>query len=406
VEGRAIARPEREAVVTGVGAVTPLGTGAEVLMERWCAGETGYRDGVGCCAEFDPHDFLSRKQARRMDRFTQLAVAAADEALAGAGWAGGLPYDDFRVAIVIGTGIGGEKTFEEQLGVYRERGAGAVSPLVVPRLMGNAGAAAVSMRYGIRGPSASVATACASGADAVAAGLRLIRTGEADAAIVGGSESAVSEFARVAFEAMGALSRSGVCRPFDARRDGFILSEGAGVLVLEEAEAARARGAPVLGRVAGVGSSSDAFHLTAPEGGEAIERALASALDNAGIAPEEVDYVNAHGTGTELNDRCETEALKAVLGARADSVPVSSTKSAIGHPIGAAGAIEAVATLLALREGVAPPTLGYGERDEGLDLDYVPDGPRPLASVNGGPRRGVSTSLGFGGHNCVLVLET
>jgi 3-oxoacyl-[acyl-carrier-protein] synthase II len=394
-------------VITGVGAVTPLGTGAGELLQRWCAGETGCPDGVGRCADFDPHDYLARKQARRMDRFTQLAVAAADEAVHGAGWGDAVPYDEYRIAAVIGTGIGGETTFEEQLGVYRDRGAQAVSPLVVPRLMGNAGAAAVAMRYGLRGPSASVATACASGADAIAAGVRLIRTGEADAAVVGGAESAVSEFARVAFESMGAISRSGVCRPFDARRDGFVLSEGAGAMVLEEAGAARARGAAVLGRVAGIGSSSDAFHLTAPEtGGGAIARAITAALDDAGVGPADVDYVNAHGTGTDLNDRCETEALKAALGEDAARVPVSSTKSAIGHPIGAAGAIEAVATLLALREGIAPPTLGYGEPDEGLDLDYVGDGPRPLASMNGGPLYGVSSSLGFGGHNAVLVIAT
>ena len=345
------------------------------------------------------------KDARRTDRFTHLAVAAADEAIDQAGWGARVPYEDYRVATVIGTGIGGENTFEEQLGVYREQGAGAVSPLVVPRLMGNAAAAAVAMRHGLRGPSASIATACASGADAVAAGARLIRTGEADAAVVGGAESAVSEFAKVAFGVMGAISRSGVCRPFDARRDGFVLSEAAGALVLEEAGAARLRGADVLGRVAGTGSSSDAFHLTAPEDdGGAIARAIGTALADAGIGRADLDYVNAHGTGTTLNDRSETAALKAVLGELAYEVPISSTKSAIGHSIGAAGAVEAIATLLALREGVAPPTLGYGEQEEGLDLDYVADGPRPLRRVNGGVRYGVSSSLGFGGHNAVLVL--
>jgi 3-oxoacyl-[acyl-carrier-protein] synthase II len=399
--------PGRDVVVTGVGAVTPLGAGAEILLRRWCAGENGFAEGLGRCTDFDPHDHLSRKEARRTDRFTHLALGAADEALEGAGWTEGVPYDPYRVATVIGTGIGGEETFEDQLGVYRTLGAGAVSPLVVPRLMGNAAAAAVAIRYCLRGPSASVATACASGSDAVAAGARLIRTGEVDAAVVGGAESAVSPFAQTAFGVMGAISKSGVCRPFDARRDGFVLSEAAGVLVLEEGDAARRRGAPVIGRVAGAGSSSDAFHITAPEGnGEAIARAMAAALADAAIGPGDVDYVNAHGTGTALNDRSETEALKAVLGERAGEVPVSSTKSAIGHPIGAAGAVEAVVTLLALRDRVAPPTLGYGVPDEGLDLDYVGDGPRALASANGAPRYAVSSSLGFGGHNAVLVLAS
>jgi 3-oxoacyl-[acyl-carrier-protein] synthase II len=397
----------REVVVTGIGAVTPLGTGAGTLLDRWCAGEAALDGGVGRCLDFDPHDYLPRKQARRVDRFTQLAVGAADEALVQAGWAGGAPYDEFRVAVVFGTGIGGETTFEEQLEVYRSRGGAAVSPLVVPRLMGNAAAAAVAMRHGLRGPSVSVGSACASGADAVAAGARLIRSGEADAAVVGGSESAVSEFARAAFEAMGALSPSGVCRPFDARRDGFVLSEAAGAMVLEDGAAARRRGAPVLGSIAGIGGSSDAFHITAPESnGDAVARAMTAALDDAGIEPADVDYVNAHGTGTDLNDRCETEALKSAFGEDAARVPVSSAKSSIGHSIGAAGAVEAVVTLLALREGVAPPTLGYGVPEPELDLDYVGDGPRPLADANGRPRYGLSSSLGFGGHNAVLVLAT
>jgi 3-oxoacyl-[acyl-carrier-protein] synthase II len=397
----------REVVITGVGAVTPLGTGAEVLLRRWCAGESGTEDGLGICRDFDPRDFLSVKESRRTDRFAHLAIAAADEALEAAGWLGGLPYDPFRIACVIGTGMGGDDTFETHLARFHDEGAGAVSPLAVPRLMANAGASAVSMRHGLRGPSASVASACASGADAVACAARLIRTGESDAAVTGGSESAVSEFVQTAFRALGAVSPSGVCRPFDARRDGFVLSEGAGVLVLEDGELARRRGAPILGRIAGLGCTSDAYHLTAPEeSGTAACAAITCALSDASIVPEDVDYVNAHGTGTALNDRAETEALKSALGPWSRHVPVSSTKSAIGHTLGAAGAVEAVVTLLALREGIAPPTLNFEEREDGLDLDYVGDGAHALPDGASGSRYGLSSSLGFGGHNTVLAIES
>jgi 3-oxoacyl-[acyl-carrier-protein] synthase II len=398
-----------EVVVTGVGAVTPLGGGADTLLSRWSAGERAESNGCARCTEFDPHESLSRKEVRRTDRFTQLAVAAADEALTQAGWADGLPYDRFRVACVIGTGIGGVSSIESQLDAYRGRGRVAVSPLLVPRIMGNAAAAAVAMRYGLCGPSASVASACASGADAVAAGARMIRSGEADAAVVGGSESAVSDFIEAAFSSMHATSPSGVCRPFDARRDGFVLSEAAGVVVLESGECAAERGAPVLGRLLGMGTSSDAVHLTAPDpSARAAAQAISAALADARIVAEDVDYVNAHGTATVLNDRAETDALKAALGQRAEDVPVSSVKSAIGHSLGAAGALEALVTLLALRARVAPPTLGYEVPEEGLDLDYVPSGTRSLDGGFGDGDRalvGISNSFGFGGHNVVLVLE-
>jgi 3-oxoacyl-[acyl-carrier-protein] synthase II len=391
--------------ITGVGAVTSLGVGAAPLLARWCAGESGLADGLGRCADFDPRVWLSAKGARRLDRFAQLAVVAAEEALADAGCADGPPCESQRAGCVIGTGIGGAATFEDQLDAFRAGGAAAVSPLAVPRLMANAASAAVAMRHGLRGLSTATASACASGAEAIAAGVRAIRTGELDAVVVGGAEAATSGFVRSAFAALGAVSPSDCCRPFDARRDGFVLGEGAAALVLEPESAARARGARVLGTLRGVGASSDAFHVTAPdpEGGPAAH-AISAALADAGVEPAELAYVNAHGTGTQLNDRAETRALERALGACAARVPVSSAKSAIGHSLGAAGAVEAVATLLALRDGVAPPTLGYGAVEAGLELDYVPDGPRPLRTNGAGPI-GLSNSFGFGGHNVVLVLQ-
>jgi 3-oxoacyl-[acyl-carrier-protein] synthase II len=391
------------AAVTGVGALTPLGAGAQTLVRRWLAGERGYRHGLGECTEFDASSVLARKDARRTDRFAQLALAAAQEALEQAGWGDGAPYEPTRVACVIGTGIGGESTFEEQLAVHKQNGR-AVSPLTVPRLMGNAAAAWIAQRHGLRGPSASIASACASGADAIAAAARLIATGEIDAAVAGGAESAMSPFIREAFATMGALSPSGVCRPFDARRDGFVLGEGAGVLVLEREDLARARGAPILGRVRGSAATSDAYHLTAPDPeGAPAAAAIELALRAASVEPDEVAYVNAHGTGTLLNDRAETAALKRALGAVAARIPVSSLKSATGHLLGAAGAVEAIATILALREGLLGPTIGYRAREEDLDLDYVPDTGRHL---NGnGTAVALSSSFGFGGHNVVLVLE-
>jgi 3-oxoacyl-[acyl-carrier-protein] synthase II len=392
-------------LITGVGAVTPLGIGANTLLERWCEGERGFEDGVGRCDAFDPTDFLSVKEARRSDRFVQLAILACEEALEQAGWRPEIPFDPYRVACVIGTGIGGIDTLERQHDIYRERGPAACSPLGIPLLMSNAAAAALAMRHGFHGYGSAVVSACAAGADAIAAGVRLIRAGDADAVIAGGAESAISPFVQAAFDSMGAMSKTGNSLPFDARRDGFVLGEGSGVLVLERESSARERGAPALARITGIGTSSDAFHLTAPdpEGGPAAQ-AIQRAIADAGIAPGEVDYVNAHGTGTPLNDRAETQALKDSLGKRAHEIPVSSTKSAIGHLLGAAGAVEAIAMALSLRAQSAPPTLGYEVPDPDLDLDYVADGPRPLPSLER-PLVGISNSFGFGGHNVVLAFQ-
>ncbi len=397
-------------VVTGVGAVTPLGVGARTLHERWSAGACGIRDGEAPCADFQPTDFLTAKAARRADRFTQLAIAACAEALADAGWdaEGELPYTPERVGCVLGTGIGGIGTLVDGQDTLRERGAECVSPLSVPLMMSNAGAGALSMRHGLRGPSFAVSSACASGAHALGSALRMLQCGEADAVVAGGSEAGLTPLARAAFSALDALSPSGVSRPFDVHRDGFVMGEGAAVMVLERARAARARHARVLGSIRGYGASSDAHHLTAPrDDGAGQAAAINAALGDADVDAEDIDYVNAHGTSTPLNDRAETRAIKLALGEHAGRIPVSSTKSAIGHLLGAAGAVEAVATLLALRDRIAPPTLGLAEPDEGLDLDYVPGAARPLTAGGDGerPALGLSNSFGFGGHNAVLCME-
>ena len=395
----------RGVAITGVGAVTPLGVGARTLHERWSAGRSGIEDGLGRCDEFEPKEHLSVKEVRRSDRFTQLALTAAGEALEDAGIGGEIPGDPDRFATVIGTGIGGITTIEEQHTIMEERGPDKVSPLGIPILMANAASGVVSMKYGLRGQSFGTVSACSAGAHAIGMAARLIAYGDADRALAGGTESTLTPLTIAGFTKMEALSKTGISRPFDARRDGFVLGEGAGVLMLEEESAARERGARILGILKGYASTSDAFHLTAPEPeGRGARRAIELALEDAGATPADVAYVNAHGTSTPLNDRAETEAIKHALGDRSAEVPVSSTKSAIGHLLGAAGAVEAVATLLALRDRIAPPTLNYGEPDEGLDLDYVPNEARPLGNGDG-PVLGISNSFGFGGHNVVLAIE-
>jgi 3-oxoacyl-[acyl-carrier-protein] synthase II len=397
----------RRVVITGLGAVTPLGIGARTLHERWANGVCGIVDGAGSCSDFEPKDFLSIKEIRRLDRFSQFAMVAAAEALFQAGWEDELPYDPLRIGCVLATGIGGIETVETQHDMMRDRGAKMVSPLGIPQYMPNAGAAAVSMKYGLQGQMYGVVSACSGGAHAIGSAMRMIQYGDADAVVAGGAEATLTAFGFACFNSMQALSPTGVSRPFDALRDGFVMGEGAGVLVLEEASAARERGATILGEVAGYGSTSDAYHLTAPEpSGGPASRAIEFALKDAGVRSEEISYVNAHGTSTQLNDAAETVALKRALGEElAKRVPISSTKSAIGHLLGAAGAVEAVATVETLATRVIPPTLGYEVPDPELDLDYVPGEARPLLPANGGPPVAVSNSFAFGGHNVALVLR-
>jgi 3-oxoacyl-[acyl-carrier-protein] synthase II len=396
----------RKVVVTGLGAVTPLGLGANTLHDRWAAGEVGIAEGAGACREFDPKDHLSIKEARRLDRFAQLAVVAAGEALAQTGWGEEAPYDPMRIGCIVATGIGGQSTIETQLDVMRQRGAKMVSPLGIPQYMPNAAAAAVTMKFKLRGQSYGVVSACASGAHAIGSALRMIQYGDADAVVCGGAEATLTDFGFACFNSMQALSPTGISRPFDARRDGFVMGEGAGMLVLEDEESARERGATILGEVAGYGATTDAHHLTAPEptGGPA-SRAIELAMRDAGADSSQIDYINAHGTSTQLNDAAETAALKIALGAEAKRIPISSTKSSIGHTLGAAGAVEAVATIRTLITGVIAPTLGYEVPDPELDLDYVPAEARPLVTGNGHPPLALSNSFAFGGHNVALALR-
>jgi 3-oxoacyl-[acyl-carrier-protein] synthase II len=395
----------REVVITGVGAVSPLGVGARTLHERWSAGTVGIADGQGAATEFDPTEHLTIKETRRADRFTQFAIVAGDEALAEAGWSDELPYPAERIASILGTGIGGIGTLERGKEILMESGVKKVPPLSVPLMMSNAAAAAVSMRYKLHGPSHGIVSACSGGADAIGAAKMMVESGLVDAVVTGGSEAALTPLSNAAFTALDALSPSGISRPFDKDRDGFVMGEGGGILILEEREKAEARGAKILGTLRGYGASADAYHLTAPDKtGGGPSRAMKAAKDDAGVTPEDVVYVNAHGTSTKLNDAAETEALKLALGERAYQIPISSLKSTIGHLLGAAGAVEAVATILALRDRIAPPTLGLEQPDEGLDLDYVPGSAKPL-EIDGKRAIALSSSFGFGGHNAVLCLE-
>ena len=395
----------RDVVITGVGAVSALGVGARTLHERWSAGVVGIEDGIGAATEFEPKDHLSVKEVRRADRFTQFALIAGDEALAEAGWSDELPYEGDRIASILGTGIGGIGTLERGKELLIESGPKKVPPLSVPLMMSNAAAAAVSMRYQLLGPCHGIVSACSGGADAIGAAKMMIESGLVDAVVTGGSESAITPLSMAAFNALDALSVKGISRPFDEERDGFVMGEGAGILVLEAADKAAERGAKVLGTLRGYGASADANHLTAPDKtGGGPSRAMIAALKDAGITPEDVVYINAHGTSTSLNDAAETAALKLALGDHAYKIPVSSLKSSIGHLLGAAGAVEAVATILALRDRIAPPTLGLENPGEGLDLDYVPHSAKPL-NIDGKPAIALSSSFGFGGHNAVLCLE-
>jgi 3-oxoacyl-[acyl-carrier-protein] synthase II len=395
----------REVVITGVGAVTPLGVGARTLHERWSAGVVGITDGKGVATEFEPTDHLSVKEVRRADRFTQFALVAGDEALAEAGWSDELPYEGDRIASILGTGIGGIGTLERGKELLIESGPKKVPPLSVPLMMSNAAAAAVSMRFKLLGPCHGIVSACSGGADAIGAAKMMIESGHVDAVVTGGSEAALTPLSNAAFGALDALSTLGISRPFDKDRDGFVMGEGGAILVLETRENAEKRGAKILGTLRGYGASADAYHLTAPDKtGGGPSRAMALAMKDAGITPEDIVYVNAHGTSTSLNDSAETAALKTALGDRAYEIPVSSLKSSIGHLLGAAGAVEAVATVLALRDRIAPPTLGLENPGEGLDLDYVPGSAKPL-DIGDKRAIAISSSFGFGGHNAVVCLE-
>ncbi|MGQ0668543.1 MAG: beta-ketoacyl-ACP synthase II [Actinomycetota bacterium] len=405
----------RKVVVTGIGPVTPVGTGVAAFWEGVKTGRNGVRriqrfdpSGLpvtlaGEVPDFDVSDWLDAKEARRTDRFVHFSMAAAMLA-----WddAGTPQIRSERAGVVFATGIGGIEWLLNQHSVLLERGPGRVSPFMVPALMANAGAGHIAMRLGLTGPNLCIVTACASAGNAVGEGYRMIRDGLIDLAVVGGSESATLPLTIAAFAQMGALTKNTdpetASRPFDAERDGFVLSEGACALILESEERATGRSARVYAELAGYGASDDAFHITAPDPkGSGAALAIRSALGDAGEEPGAGDYVYAHGTSTPLNDASETRALKAALGEdEAHRVAVSSTKSMTGHMVGAAGAVEAAVCALAITHGVIPPTVHYRTPDPDCDLDYVPNDAR-AADV----RLALSNSFGFGGQNAVLALR-
>ena len=406
------ARGRRRVAITGVGVKTPGGNDVESLWSTLAAGTsaagpitafdaTSHSVKFACeVTDFDAGEYLGVKEARRADRVAQLGVAAAVDALTDAG----SPLNDpARCGVVVGTGVGGLRTLEEQERVYLEKGPERVSPFFVPMMMPNATAALVGMLNGWTGPNICVATACAAGGHALGEGARLIRDGSSDLVLAGGTEAAVTPVAVAAFARMGALSGrhddpARASRPFDVDRDGFVIGEGAAFVVLEALDAAIARGAHIWGELAGYGRTCDAFHITAPApGGAGASACMELALEDAGFHAGDIGHVNAHGTSTPLNDAAESEAITKVFGERA--VPVMSVKGALGHLVGAAGAVEAVASLLALRHGAIPPTANHETTDPALTIDVVAGAPRSLD-----PAPVLSNSFGFGGHNASLVL--
>jgi 3-oxoacyl-[acyl-carrier-protein] synthase II len=406
----------RRVVITGLGTLNPLGQDTTTTWEAIRAGQSGigpitlfdaaaYETRIaGEVKGFDPVARFGRKEARRMARLTQLALAATDEALADAGWKETAIARD-RTGVIVGSGMGALDPIHEAADTLRERGPGRVSPFFVPMMLADTPAALISITYGLTGPNLAVYTACATGNNALGEAAATIRRGAADVMIAGGTEACILPLAMAGFGSMGAISTRNeeparASRPFDAGRDGFVVSEGAAVLVLEEREHALARGATVHGELLGYGTSADAYHITMPgEAGEGAAESMRAALRDAGLTPANIDYINAHGTSTPLNDRAETAAIKRLFGERAYEIPVSSTKSMTGHLLGAGGALEAIICLLALRDGLVPPTINYEQPDPACDLDYVPNTARSavLHAV-------MSNAFGLGGHNATLIL--
>jgi 3-oxoacyl-[acyl-carrier-protein] synthase II len=407
----------RRVVVTGMGAVSPLGLDVPALWQ----GIREARSGIGpitlCDASnldsriagevrgFDPYNYMDRKEVRRNDRFIHLAIAAATEALRTAELSITRENAD-AIGVIIGSGIGGITTLAEGVVTLQERGPSRISPFLVPAMITNMAAGQVSMMFGLKGPNYCPTSACASGAHAIGEAAEIIRRGWAVAMVAGGSEAPITPIGIASFASAKAISTrnddpAGASRPFDADRDGFVLAEGGAVLVLEDLEFARARGARILAELVGYGLSADAYHITQPApGGEGALRSMRAALQHAGLSPDDIDYINAHGTSTPAGDIAETEAIKRLLGERAYRVPVSSSKSQFGHLLGAAGAIEAIVSILAIQEGLLPPTINYTTPDPQCDLDYVPNTPR-TARVD----VVLSNSFGFGGHNVSLIFR-
>ncbi|MFO0063755.1 MAG: beta-ketoacyl-ACP synthase II [Planctomyces sp.] len=409
----------RRVVVTGLGVVTPLGCELDDVWDAVCRGESG----VGTVERFDCRDFKVRfggeirqfdatkylqldvRDLRRADRFSQFAMVAAEKAVAQAAidFSSGDPY---RYGVLVGSGIGGLDEIELQHSVLFDRGPDRISPFMIPKLIINAASGNLSVRWKLRGPNTSVCTACASGTNAIGDAFRMIQYGMADVMVTGGTEAALTPMGIAGFARMGALSVRNdapqeASRPFDVDRDGFVLSEGAGIMVLEELEFARRRGARILAEVCGYGLSSDATHLTSPDPqGTGAARAIQAAITDAGLKPDDIDYINAHGTSTPLGDVAETNAIRTVFGQHADALAVSSTKSQLGHLLGASGGVESVFCVQALERQVAPPTINLDHPDPQCDLDYVPHEPRRMRI-----RCAMKNSFGFGGHNACLIFR-
>jgi 3-oxoacyl-[acyl-carrier-protein] synthase II len=406
----------RRVVITGLGTVNSLACNVKEFWHALCAGRSGISriEQIDTCAfkvkfggevkNFNPEPTLEAKEARRLDRFAQFALVAAVAAVRDSG----LDFsreDPYRCGTILGSGIGGLNEFEEQHTRFMNGGPGKISPFVIPKMIPNAAPGNVSIHFGLSGPNTAVSTACASAAHAIGDALRAIQWNYADVMITGGSEAAITNMGLGGFISARALSLrnedpQAASRPFDKDRDGFVLSEGAGVLVLEELERARRRGAPIYAEVFGCGSTADAYHITAPhpEGSGAV-RAMQLALRDAGLNPEDIQYVNSHGTSTPLGDEAETKAIKQVFGGHARRLAINSTKSMIGHTLGASGGIELLVCALSIQHGLIHPTINYQTPDPACDLDYVPNRPREVRI-----RRAISNSFGFGGHNCCLVV--
>ncbi|MBI1921104.1 MAG: beta-ketoacyl-ACP synthase II [Geobacter sp.] len=408
----------RRVVVTGVGAVSPLGTGNQKNWDALTAGRSGIdritRFDVtdfpvtvaGEVKDFNPEDYIEKKEIKKMDLFIQYALGAAHYAMEDSG----LQITDAnaeRVGVLVGAGLGGLPTIEKYHGVLMESGYRRISPFFIPMLIINLAPGHIAIKYNAKGPNVSSVSACATGTHSIGDAYHIIKRGDADAMIAGGTESTITPLGIGGFAVMKALTDSRnddpqqASRPFDKSRDGFVMAEGAGVVVLEEYEAAKKRGAKIYAEVVGYGLSCDAYHLTAPApGGEGAARCIKMALNNAGVKPEEVDYVNAHGTSTPMNDLYETMAIKSVFGDHAKKLMVSSTKSMTGHALGAAGGLEAVFTLMSMDKGVVPPTINYQEPDPECDLDYVPNTAR-----NAEVKYAMSNNFGFGGTNATLLFK-
>jgi 3-oxoacyl-[acyl-carrier-protein] synthase II len=409
---------KRRVVVTGMGAITPVGNDVATTWHALLDAKSGaapithfdaskFPVRFACEVKgFDPLQYMEKKEAKRTDQFTQYAVAAAREAMTHAGLAERNGYDPDRIGVIIGSGIGGLKIFEEQHDVYRQRGPGKISPFFIPMFISDIAAGVVSMQFNAKGPNYGTVSACATSAHAIGDAYRTIQYGDADVMITGGAEAAVTPMSIGGFANMKALSERNdspetASRPFDATRDGFVMGEGSGIVILEELEHARARGAKIYAEIVGYGATGDAYHLTAPAPhGEGAQRAMKRALNDAGLDPADIQYINAHGTSTPANDLNETAAIKAVFGDAAKTVHVSSTKSAIGHMLGAAGAIEFVISTLVVGEGMIPPTINYQTPDPECDLNYTPN-----VAVKRDVTAVLSNSFGFGGHNTTLAVK-